>query len=110
MKKVIIGNIGDLEVYLYPFDFPDKAFIGKFPVSTPVSRSDLSNMMGIINTLRWFFDGKAFSEPKRRKAANARRRAIVSAYNLALSELRSKKQGGSSYNYNYTSKIEVKTA
>jgi hypothetical protein len=62
MKKVILGSIGDFEVYVYPFDYPDKVFIGKFPVSTFLDKTGLAGVQGIINISRWFLDGKALNE------------------------------------------------
>jgi len=101
-KKVILGGFGEFEVYVYPFDYPDKVFIGKFPVSTYLVMSDVKKLMGLTATMRWFLDGKAFNEDGWRKGVNSRRRAIQNSYNLALSELRSKEKTRIKHNYNYT--------
>lgn len=92
MKKVILGSIGDFEVYVYPFDYPDKVFIGKFPVSTHIGMNDAKALCGLSKTLVWFLKGEAFSKDGWRKAPNSRRRAIQNAYNLALNELRAKEK------------------
>lgn len=89
MKKVILGSIGDFEVYVYPFDYPDKVFIGKFPTSTYISMSGVRDLTGLANIMRWYLNGEAFSKENWRKAANSRKRAIQKSYNLALNELRS---------------------
>jgi hypothetical protein len=102
MKKVVLGHFGDFEVYVYPFDYPDKVFVGKFPISTMFDSTNVKQTLGVYNQMRWFLSGEAFKEPNWRKGSNSRRRAIVSAYNLALSELRSKEKAGISPNYNYT--------
>lgn len=89
MKKVILGSIGEFEVYVYPFDYPDKVFIGKFPVSTYLDKSGVSGLQGMINICKWYLDGGAFTKETWRKAANSRRHVIQKAYDLALNELRS---------------------
>ena len=91
-KKVVLGHVGEFEVYVYPFDFPDKVFLGKFPVSTALNSTDVKNILGVYNQMRWFLAGNAFIEPNSRKGANSRRRAIVSAYDCALNELKGKKK------------------
>jgi hypothetical protein len=103
-KKVVLGHLGEFEVYVYPFDFPDKVFIGKFPVSTYITLSDVKGAMGIINISKWFLEGKAFDKPTWRKAANSRRRAIQTAYDQALNELTSKKKAPIENNSNITTR------
>lgn len=107
-KKVVLGHIGEFEVYVYPFDYPDKVFIGKFPVSTYINIGEVKSLFGLTSTMKWYLNGEAFNEPQRSKAANARRRTILSAYNLALSELRNSKKPYSTPNYNYTTEEEKK--
>lgn len=108
MKKVVLANLGEFEFYCYPFDYPDKVFLGKFPISTTLCMNDVKQMMGISATLRWFIEGKAFIEPNWRKGVNARRRAIQKAYDLALNELISKKKARISPNYNSINNKEKK--
>jgi hypothetical protein len=108
MKKVVLGYVGEFEVYVYPFDYPDKVFMGKFPVSTMLDSTNVKQILGVYNQMRWFLSGQAFNEPLKSKAANARRRAIVSAYNLALNEKRSNDKTRFSPNYNYTNNGEKK--
>jgi hypothetical protein len=105
-KKVVLGHIGELEVY--PFDFPDTVFLGKFPVSVQLSRTGVSEMLRMSHTCRWFLDGKAFSAPNWRKGVNARKRDIQTAYNQALLELRSSEKPRKTLNYNYTNSEEKK--
>lgn len=90
-KKVILGHIGDFEVYVYPFDYPDTVFVGKFPVSTQLNLTDVKNTFGVVRKMYWFASGEAYSKPNWRKGANSRKRDIVSAYDKGLSEQRSKK-------------------
>jgi hypothetical protein len=106
MKKVVLGHAGEFEVYVYPFDYPDKVFMGKFPTSTMFDSTNVKQILGVYNQMRWFLTGQAFTEPLKSKASNARRRAIVSAYNLALNEIRSNDKTRNSPNYNYTNSKE----
>jgi hypothetical protein len=46
-KKVVIGRLGDLEVYVYPYDFPNRIFMGKFPFTMSMEKSDLSALLKI---------------------------------------------------------------
>lgn len=85
-KKVVLGYIGEFEVYVYPYDFPDTVFVGKFPISTQLESGDERKLTGVTNKIRAYFRGDYFSEPKRSKGANARRRTIQRAYNQGLKE------------------------
>jgi len=91
-KKVVLGFIGEFEVYVYPYDYPDTVFIGEFPVSTIIDSTNANMLLGVYNKIRSYLRGNYFSEPKRGKGANARRRTIKQAYNLGLKEERGKKQ------------------
>jgi hypothetical protein len=82
-KKVIIGKLGDLEVYVYPYDFPNRVFMGKFPVTFSLTKQDIAAMLGLASISTWFLNGNAFKSHRMGKAANARRRAILSAYKYA---------------------------
>jgi hypothetical protein len=91
-KKVVLGFIGDFEMYVYPFDYPDTVFLGKFPVSTQIKSTNVKEVLGAYNQMRWFLANGAFSKDGKRKGVNARRRTIQSAYNSGVLELRSKKR------------------
>ncbi len=100
-KKVVLGHIGDFEVYVYPFDYPDKVFVGKYPINTMIDSTNVKQLLGAYNQIQWFLSGKAFSKPSNRKGANMRRQSIVSAYNRGLNDQISKEKGKSDNNYNY---------
>jgi hypothetical protein len=87
--KVVLGHIGEMEVYVYPYDFPSRVFIGKFPNSTSLEKSDVNALIGFSNQLRWFLDGEPYTRHRMGKAADARRRAILSAYKYAQNASRS---------------------
>ena len=85
-KKVTLGFIGEFEVYAYPYDFPDTVFVGKFPVSTSISKGQEGQIYSIANIIRHYLEGNYFNKPNWRKGANSRRRAIQKAYNRALKD------------------------
>lgn len=89
-KKVVLGRIGDFEVYVYPFDYPDTVFIGTFPVSTKLDTFCINQLFTAYNRARWFLNGEWQNEPQSSKAAKIARQRIVSAYNQALHSQRRK--------------------
>lgn len=91
-KKVILGHIGDFEVYVYPYDYPDKVFLGQFPISTMLDNSNFAQLLSNYNKVKSFLEGNYFSKPNWRKGANSRRRDIQRAYNRGLTAQRSKKK------------------
>lgn len=91
-KKVVLGFIGDFEVYVYPYDYPDVAFIGKFPTSVQINADNVRQLFSCFNKIRAYLNGNYFSEPNSRKATNSRRHDIQTAYNHALNEKRTKKK------------------
>lgn len=90
-KKVVLGHIGDFEVYTYPYDFPDTVFVGKFPVSTKIEKGQERAILSVAQKIRHYLEGAYFNKPNWRKGANARKRAIRKSYNLGLEEQRRKK-------------------
>lgn len=84
MQKVVLGNIGDFEVYVYPYDYPDKIFVGKFPVSTMITSTNVNQVLGVYNQMKWFLSNAPYSKASWRKGANSRRQQIQQAYNLGL--------------------------
>lgn len=100
MKKVILGHIGDFELYVYPFDYPDKLFLGKFPTSTIIESTNVKQFLGAYNQSQWFLSGKAFSKPTNRKGANMRRQQIQTAYNHGLKTKTNPKTTDLPPNYN----------
>ena len=90
-KKVILGRIGDFEIYCYPYEYPDTVFIGQFPVSTQIDSASVTQLISGYNKAKSYLDGNYFKKPNWRKGANSRRRDIKKAYNLGLDDQRSKK-------------------
>ena len=82
-EKVVLGHLGDFEVYAYPYDFPDRVFIGSFPVSTQIE--DYREVLSIGQRIRHYLDGDYLqNKRKKQKGAKVRTEAIVQAYNLGL--------------------------
>lgn len=90
-KKVILGRIGDFEVYVYPYDFPDTVFIGKFPVSTKIDIFCVNQLIQMYNRAKAYLNGNWQNVTQFTKEAKMTRHSIVKAYDLALNEQRSKK-------------------
>lgn len=84
---MILNRIGDLEIYVIPSDFPDKAFIGIYPMSITISESDLHEIIRTYNILKWYFKGQWQRKKTWRKGANSRRSDIVMAYNSGSKRL-----------------------
>jgi hypothetical protein len=85
-KKVILGHLGEFEVYIYPYDFPDTVFIGSFPVSTQIDTSSFNQLIACYNKIRAYFRGDYYNKDGRVKEANSRRHTIQRAYNTGLDE------------------------
>lgn len=90
-KKVILGHLGDFEVYVYPYDFPDTVFIGAYPVSTQISSSNVGELGAAFQKARWFLAGYWQNEPNWRIAPNSRKRACEKAYNAGLETVKKAK-------------------
>lgn len=87
-ERVLLAKHGDMELYCYPFQYPDTVFLGIYPYSIQLNQSDLTMFFNFHNKAKWFLNEEAFRKPKRRKGANARRRAIVRAYGEGLNKLK----------------------
>lgn len=94
-EKVVIDRIGDLEIYCYPYSYPDKIFIGIYPMNTVLGREDFKRLFGIMNKIRWYLDEEWISKPKTEKGAKFLRRRIVKAYNSGLERLKKTKNPNS---------------
>lgn len=93
-KKVILCRLGDFEVYVYPFEFPDSVFIGKFPVSTTLDAFTYRQLFTAFNRVRWYLENNWQNERFQTKQAKTTRQAIVSAYNRGLLDVSGKRKGG----------------
>jgi hypothetical protein len=83
-KKVVLGHLGEFEVYIYPYDYPDTVFIGKFPVSTQIESDAWRNILKVAMRIKAYSENQYYKKDGWRKEANARRRDIKKAYNLGL--------------------------
>ena len=96
-KKVRLGKIGDLEIYVFPYDYPDRVFLGKYPeFKMSIDMHQLGQWFSMYNVMSWFLSGsweKEVKKPTRKqKRSNRTRQRILTAYNLGLEELKSKKK------------------
>jgi len=87
-KKVILGHLGDFEVYVYPYDFPDTVFIGAYPVSTQITTGNIGEVMAAYSRASWFLAGNWQNKPNWRIGPNSRRRACEKAYNSGLETIK----------------------
>jgi len=85
-KKVVLGHIGDFEVYVYPYDYPDTVFIGEFPVSTQIEKGNETSLLRCYNKIRAYFANSYYNKDSYRETTNSRRRAIKKAYNIGMKE------------------------
>lgn len=99
-EKVILGMIGDFQVYVYPYHFPDKVFIGHFPTNTMIDASSRRELLSAYNKVTWFLKGNWQNKSNRTKGANSRRLSIISAYNNGLLTESKQEKGSFPYNYN----------
>lgn len=90
-EKVVIDRIGDLEIYVYPYSYPDKIFIGIYPMNTTLEREDFNRLFGIMNKIRWYLEEEWTRNPKNQKGSKYLRQRIVQAYNFGLSKLKETK-------------------
>lgn len=100
-EKVTLGFIGQIEVYVLPYSFPDRVFFGLYPYSTSIDKNDVSEIQSAYNKTRSFLREDWQIERRRGKGANARREAIVTAYNYGLESQKQQESGSPKHNYNY---------
>lgn len=91
--KVVLAKIGDLDLYVYPYDFPDKVFLGSYPNFTmSLDKADVKKLFKIYNISKWYLDQEGFTKPKgdrkSRRGADARRRSIQKAYSYGLNKIK----------------------
>lgn len=97
-EKVILGHIAELEVYTYPYDYPDTVFIGRFPMSVMLERGQENSLLSIRNKIKSYFDGAYYSKDGRIKATNSRRHTVQRAYNTGLDKRKKTKTNSSHLN------------
>lgn len=85
-KKVVLAKLNDIEIYVYPYDYPDKVFFGIYPLSTMIGEDDLSKLFGIYNKIRWYLKEEWTKKGDSRSKAKYPRQRIVNAYNAGLAE------------------------
>jgi len=84
-KKVLLGEIGSLQIYAIPFDYEEKVFMGIYPASTSMDIYDIPRLMAILNKVRYYLEG----EWKGSDSATAKK--ITKAYNEGLKKMQEDK-------------------
>ncbi|MDI6905676.1 MAG: hypothetical protein QMD13_09390 [Candidatus Bathyarchaeia archaeon] len=87
-EKVTLANIGNLELYVYPYQHPDKVFIGVYPYSQTLSKSEVSALLGFYNKARWFLQEKWTKKAHFTKRAKIDSTLIQKAYGEGLDKLK----------------------
>ena len=85
--KVTLDKIGDLELYCYPFDYPDTVFIGLGEHSQPLNMYQTRQLFKFYNVSRWFLQGEWTKDLDWRgkpKRSMRTRGELKKAYNLGL--------------------------
>lgn len=99
--KVTLVRLHNVELYVYPYDFPDVVFLGSYPHFTlEINKEDIKKFLIMYNRARWYFENhwqKNASKTKRAKRTSA---DISKAYNLGLNKLKKKKSPSSKHNSN----------
>lgn len=83
---MVLGKLNDIEIYVYPYEYPDKVFLGIYPLSTVIGIEDLPKILGLYNKIRWYLQEDWLRKPKTEKGAKYPRERIVRAYNTGLDE------------------------
>ena len=83
-EKVLLAKLGDLELYVYPKDYPDRVFLGIFPMSTCISEEQLGLLFNIYNKSKWYLKEDWTRKDTWRKGANSLRRRIQRSYARGL--------------------------
>ena len=86
-EKVVLAHIGEFEVYVYPYKYPDTVFLGAYPTSTSVTSACVGEFMAAYNKSTWFLNGEWQNKSRCRIGTNARRRACEKSYNAGLKKL-----------------------
>lgn len=97
-KKVVLAEINGLQVYVYPKEFPNKVFLGIFPMSIQLEEADFSRLFGIMNKIRWYFNEDWVRKGDSRNKAKYLRQQIQRAYTEGLNELKGRRKDPASLN------------
>lgn len=91
--KVVLGEIGRLQFYTYPYDYPDKVFVGIYPFSQPLGSIQEANLLfGITNKIRWYLKGTWHQKPKHRKSRSKLKEKCLKAYDKGLERMIAKQK------------------
>jgi len=81
--KVTLDKIGDLELYCYPFNYPEQVFIGTGNESQTLNKYEIRQLFRFYNFSNWYLNGE-WQHKTKSKRTEKRRREIEKAYDLGL--------------------------
>jgi len=88
-KKVVLARIEDLELYVLPYEFPDKIFLGKYPEFTMMlDKYSIPKLMVFYNKARWYAKKEWQNKLHFTKEAQKGSALLVKAFNMGLKQLK----------------------
>lgn len=91
--KISLGKVGDLEFYAYPAQYPDRVFIGLYPLSTAFVLQDLGKFLGMYNKMRTFLTNGYQNKAHTTKQGKVIRHSIERSINYHVKQLKKLKTG-----------------
>jgi hypothetical protein len=86
-KKVVLAELNGLQVYVYPYDFPEKVFIALGGNNIQISKYEVNKLLFIFNRSKWYLNGglkMALSGKSRSRLGDF----LKTAYNQGLKDVR----------------------
>jgi len=87
-EKVLLCRIGDVELYVYPKDYPDKIFMGIFPMSTTLEAFQVKDLLRAYNRAKWFINGDWQKTPRSAIGAKSLRQRILKSIDLGVKRMK----------------------
>ena len=89
--KVTLDKIGDMELYCYPFDYPEHVFLGFRGTSQTLNKYQVRQLFKVYNIAKWFLNSE-WQHKTKSKRTTKRRREIEKAFNLGLKRQREREK------------------
>lgn len=84
--KVNIGSIGGMSAYVYPYSYPNYVFLGKFPFTTKIKKTNVHEFITTMNRCKWYLDGNWENGNQTRREVRELAQKIQNAYNYTLKQ------------------------
>lgn len=88
LEKVKIAEINGLEAYGYPNDFPDRIFIGIYPLNIQIQEHQIGELLAIYNKCRWYLNGDWEKKKHYTKEAKTARHSLERSIDYHVDKLR----------------------